>query len=304
MTTICYHDGPVVEEADLSLSLLQISLKHGIPHVHACGGHAACSTCRVMIQDGQECVLPRNEAEQHLAVRKGFEPDVRIACQTRITGSVRLRRLVLDDDDAAIAQAEHCMTSGRETRLAILFSDIRNFTPFTESNLPYDVVHMLNRYFLAMGAAVLQNDGYIDKYIGDGMMALFGLSGGEPKVVCLNAIRAGLQMLSKLVDVNQHLRRHFGVEFGTRIGIHFGEAVIGQMGHPKKMQFTAIGDAVNTASRIESAVKNTTASLLISEAVHEQVRDEIVTGVELTTALKGKVGTFKLVEVVSLRPSL
>jgi adenylate cyclase len=302
MTTIVYHEGAVLEEADLSLTLLQISMKHRVPHVQACGGHAACSTCRVMIQEGLGNVLPRNEAEQRLAARKGFEPDVRLACQTHITGPVCLRRLVLDDADAAIAQAEQGLTSGREAQLAILFSDIRDFTPFTEANLPYDVVHVLNRYFLSMGEAVLQNGGYIDKYIGDGLMALFGLSGGGATEACLSAIRAGLHMLDRLAEVNGFLKEHFGFEFGTRIGIHFGEVVIGQMGHPKKMQFTAIGDAVNTASRIEAAVKGTPASLLVSEAVFEHAGHAVRTGIAVTVPLKGKHGSYRLHEVVGLQP--
>src|SRR5215470_6071736 len=115
MATIAYHDGRSVDENDLGLTLLEVSLKHGIPHVHACGGHAACSTCRVMIHRGLENVQPRNPAETRLAALKGFEPDVRIACQTKITGPVCIRRLVLDECDATIAQAEKGMTSGRET---------------------------------------------------------------------------------------------------------------------------------------------------------------------------------------------
>src|SRR5205807_858866 len=157
MTCIKYEDGTVVDEDDPHLTLLQISLKHGVPHVHDCGGHARCSTCRVLIREGLENVLPRNEAEQRLADFKGFEEDVRLACQTRVRGPVGLRRLVYDDKDAAIAEAEHGESSGCERSVAILFSDIRDFTPFAEANLPYDVVHMLNRYFLTTGEAVLQN---------------------------------------------------------------------------------------------------------------------------------------------------
>ncbi len=306
MTRITYQDDITVEEDDSSLTLLQISLKHSVPHVHACGGHARCSTCRVMVREGMDNVLPRNPSEQRLAALKGLEANVRLACQTRVTGPVRIRRLVLDDKDVEIALAEQGETTGCEKPLAILFSDIRDFTPFSEANLPYDVVHMLNRYFLMMGEAVLQNDGYIDKYIGDGMMALFGLSGGSPRETCLTAVRAGLQMLENLAEVNRFLKQHFGVEFGTRIGIHYGVVVLGQMGHPRKMQLTAIGDAVNMASRIESAVKGTTASMLISEDVFVHIQKLVRTGIEVTAALKGKHGTYKLHEVkaITARPSL
>jgi adenylate cyclase len=302
MTVITYSDGVTVAEDDPDLTLLQISLKHGIPHVHECGGYARCSTCRVMVHAGLENVLPRNGEERLLAERKAFEDNVRLACQTRVTGPVRIRRLVLDAKDVELVHSEPGGACAREQNLAILFSDVRDFTPLAEANLPYDVNHMLNRYFLAAGEAVLQNDGVIDKYIGDGMMALFGLSGGGPTEVCLRAVRAGLRILENLAELNGFLRRAFGVEFGTRIGIHFGEVVTGHIGHPSKMQFTAIGDAVNIASRIESAVKGTAASLLISAAVYEHVRDHVRLGVEVERELKGKQGTYRLYEVVGLRP--
>jgi adenylate cyclase len=301
MFQVTFQNGTPIEVDEPNFTLLQLALKHGVPLVHECGGNARCSTCRVMISDGIENVLPRNAAEQKLADFKGFEDDVRLACQTRVRGPVRVRRLVFDETDAAIAEAEHGESSGCERALAILFSDIREFTPLSEANLPYDVVHMLNRYFLAMGDAVLQNDGYIDKYIGDGMMALFGVSGGDPRSVCLAAVRAGLRMLDNLAELNRYLRDHFGVEFRMRIGIHFGDVVVGQMGHPKKMQFTAIGDSVNTASRIEAAVKGTTANLLVSEAVHGHIKDHVQTGIDVDTVLKGKHGTYKLYEVVRVR---
>jgi adenylate cyclase len=302
MPTVIFQDEGIIDEQDTSLTLLQISLKHHIPHVHACGGNARCSTCRVMIHSGLDNVLPRNEAEQRLADRKGLEDNVRLACQTQIQGPIHLRRLVLDETDVSVALGETARTSGREVPLAILFSDIRDFTPFAEQHLPYDVLHILNRYFYQMGEAVLQNEGYLDKYIGDGMMALFGLSGGAPADACLSAIRAGLQMIEQLGELNRYLKKHFGVEFGIRIGIHFGEAVIGYIGHPRQRQFTAIGDSVNFASRVESAGKGISAPLLIAESVYAHVRDRVQTGLELNLELRGKSGTYKLYQVTGLAP--
>ena len=167
------HDG-VFEVSDLSKTLLEISLAEGVPHVHACGGHGRCSTCRVMVLEGAEHVQPRNETEQRLAEKKGFEDNIRLACQTRVSGAVRVRRLVMDGEDAEVALAERG-GSGREARVAVLFADVRSFTGFSETNLPYDVVHVLNRYFRRAGEAILANGGYIDKYMGDGLMALFGM---------------------------------------------------------------------------------------------------------------------------------
>jgi adenylate cyclase len=137
------------DEQELELqpaeTILQASLRTGIPHTHVCGGNARCSTCRVLILEGLEHCTPRNTREQTLATRLGFDPAIRLACQTTITGDVPLRRLVLDDEDVAVTSqlsgGAIPGTIGQEQRLAILFADIRSFTPFAEAMLPYDVIH-------------------------------------------------------------------------------------------------------------------------------------------------------------------
>src|SRR5580692_7798683 len=100
MPKITFQNDREVESPDTAKTLLQVSLAAGIPHVHACGGNARCSTCRVMVHEGLDQLTPRNEAEQKLALRKGLEPNIRLACQAKPTGTCRVRRLVLDDVDA------------------------------------------------------------------------------------------------------------------------------------------------------------------------------------------------------------
>jgi adenylate cyclase len=298
MTRIIYQpDGPINED-DLTLTVLEISRKHGIPHTSACGGHARCSTCRVLILDGAENVLPRNDAEQRLAALKGFEPDVRLACQSHLRGPVTLRRLVFDEDDRTLASVDTPRSTGREETLAVLFSDIRDFTPFAESHLPYDVVHVLNRYFYKMSEAVLARGGVIDKYIGDGLMAVFGCGMNDPAGACRQAVQCGLDMLAALAVLNQYVTRYFGTALEIGIGVHVGDAIVGEIGHPSRMQFTAIGDTVNVASRIESATKELGARLLVSKAVREQLAGQFVFGKEASVTLKGKSEPTRLYEVV------
>jgi adenylate cyclase len=301
MPTVNFQNDRVVEDTDPAQTLLQVSLAAGIPHVHACGGNARCSTCRVMVHEGLENLSPPNPAEQNLAVRKGLEANIRLACQTRAVGDCRVRRLVIDDLDAdAVIAASASRPSGREMKCTILFTDIKDFTPMAERQLPHDVIHILNRYFRMVGEIVLRHDGYIDKYIGDGMMALFGLDDPDPTFACLDAVSAGLQIQQEHADLNTYLKRYFGINIETRIGIHYGEAVVGQMGHPLKQQFTAIGDSVNEASRVESACKGAGVNLLISRTVYEQVCSRVMTGAEATAQLKGKQGEHRLYEVVGL----
>jgi adenylate cyclase len=298
MAKIVYQNETVIDDSS-NRSILQISLSNGIAHTRACGGKARCSTCRVLVLEHPENLSSRNPAEEELAANKKFSENIRLACQTSVIGDVTIRRLVIDECDQLLIHAEREFAISRLARVAILFSDIRNFTSFSEANLPYDIVHILNRYFYHMGEIVLKNQGSIDKYIGDGMMAIFGLESDNATETCLNAVRAAQQMNQQLQRDNAYLKQYFDVEFQIGIGIHFGEAVIGEMGHPEKMNFTAIGDSVNLASRIESANKECQTSILISQETYQQVKDLVSIGREFQAQIKGKSGSYKLYEVLS-----
>lgn len=304
MAEIIYENEGTIEEADLNLNLLQISLKHKIPHVHACGGNGKCSTCRVMILEYAGNVLPRGDNEQKIASRKGLEENIRLACQTHINGPVKLRRLVLDDEDTIEASAYEGRSTGREQKLAILFSDIRNFSQFTEQNLPYDVVHTLNRYFHKMGDSIKRHQGFIDKYLGDGIMALFGMDTDDHEEACMQAVNAGLSMLDNLREVNSYLAKQLSGEFRVGIGIHFGEVIAGELGHPVNRQFTAIGNNVNIASRIEAATKKSGANLLVSEELLENVRDKVILGRSFQVKLRAGAEARRLHEITSVNEEI
>lgn len=285
-------------------TLLNAALSAGIPHTHVCGGNARCSTCRVIVLEGLEHVDPPNEEERALAERLGLPREVRIACQTTVRGPVRVRRLVLDDEDVAVVnrlrKAKVDLTPiGEEIRVAILFSDIRGFTPFTESLLPYDVIHVLNRYFEAMGSAVTAEGGFINNYMGDGFMALFGVDGKGD--AALRAVRAALAMLDAMqTKMSPYLMATYGRTFDVGIGIHYGEAVVGPIGSADRKTVTAIGDAVNFASRIESANKEVGTRLLISDATFRHVAHKIFVGKTASVQVKGKTGEHLLHEVTGL----
>ena len=298
MAQICYQNETKIDEEDLSLSILDMSLKHGIPHMHVCGGRARCSTCRVAIVEHEEHLLPRNEAELALATRKGFEGNIRLACQARVSGDVAIRRLVMDTTDVKLIGDETGpATCGREVSLAVLFSDLRNFTNFSEANLPYDVIHILNRYFEPAGEAIVANGGYIDKYMGDGIMALFGLERSDPTETCLAAVQSALELRARLGELNAYISAHFKTELRCGVGVHYGSAVVGEVGHHAKKQFTAIGDTINLASRIESATKECGVEILVSDEVRRQVEGRVTIGRSFDVSLKGKSGTYRLFEV-------
>ncbi len=305
MTSIRILPDDVLVESAPGETLLDASLRSGVAHAHACGGHARCSTCRVEVAAGIEACAPRTAAEQALADRLGFAPQLRLACQTTANNSVTMRRLVLDDDDVALIDLRGRDTApvaaGEERRLAILFADIREFTAFSERLPPHDVVHVLNRYFHAMGRDVSRFGGCIDNYMGDGFMALFGLSESEQETednAALHAVQAGLAMLETMDALKPYLETAYGRSFDMRIGIHFGEAVVGSVGARGRERVTAIGDAVNFASRIESANKVAGTRLLISETLRARVGPQFRSGRSIHIPIHGKSGEYELYEVV------
>ena len=271
--------------------ILEASLAGGIDHTHVCGGRARCSTCRVIITDGLEHCRPRNEKEAKLAAVKGFSEDVRLACQTTVKGDIKLRRLVLDNEDIATAINEgrgNINDAGHEIEATILFSDIRSFTSFSEQSLPYDIIHILNRYFDLIGEMIDANNGYIDKYMGDGIMAIFGLDENADENSAYKAVKAACDMAEALKGFNEYLSSRFDHEFRIGIGIHTGKVIVGKLGYRKKKEFTAIGDTVNTASRIESLNKETGSSILISRQTFALVKNDFKWKNKYRSRVKGK----------------
>ena len=306
MPVIHFLPDDVEVESRPGETLLAAALRAGIPHQHLCGGHARCSTCRVEVQEGADRCTPMTDAERGIAEPLRFHTALRLACQTTAEGPITVRRLVLDEQDAKLVDqrprvsSEIISAAGEERELAILFADIRGFTTFSESLPPYDVVHILNKYFHAVGQPIEQFGGYIDNYMGDGLMALFGLQNDEPASPVLRAVQAALGMLAAVDRLKPYMRTVFEKAFDIGIGIHYGCAVVGSVGAIGHERVTAIGDSVNLASRIESANKSFGTHLLLSEEAYSQVtaRAKLISTHE--ASLPGKSGTHKLFEVADL----
>jgi adenylate cyclase len=250
------------------MTILEASQSAGIPHAAVCGGRGRCSTCRVRISRGLEGLPPPSAAEQAVLRRVGAPPNVRLACQTRPRVDLAVAPLLppAAGPRAGFAQSSHLQ--GHEKEIAILFADLRGFTSISEKKLPYDIVFVLNRYFAAMGQAVEQAGGHVDKFIGDGVMALFGIDSG-PTQGSTQALVAARAMGKVLEDLNQTLTHDLDQPLRIGIGIHVGPAIVGEMGYARAVSLTAIGDTVNTASRLEGLAKEFMVELVVSEPVAE-----------------------------------
>ena len=263
--TVSYPDGRRIE-ISRGATLLEASRAAGIPHASVCGGRGRCSTCRVRVVRGQDHLAPPSEDETKVLQRVGASPGTRLACQARPSGPVEIVPLMPPHAGPADARGRPAYLHGAEQEIAILFCDLRAFTNLAEHRLPFDLVFLLNRYFRAMGEAVEEAGGRVDKFIGDGVMALFGI-GSTPAEGCRKSLDAARRMAEHLAEINATLAHDLPEPLRIGIGIHAGPAIIGEMGYGRATGLTAIGDAVNTASRLETLTKEYACQLVVSQTV-------------------------------------
>jgi class 3 adenylate cyclase/nitrite reductase/ring-hydroxylating ferredoxin subunit len=277
------------------MSVLEASVRHRVDHMHACGGSARCTTCRIEVLEGIEHCPPPGADEREVLEMNGLGQNVRLACQLRPTGDITIRVLIQERRGHRPRVGERGI---QEVDVAMLFADIRGFTSFAERQLPFDVLHILNRYFDRMGGIVEMHGGGVLSFQGDGIMCIFGL-GGEGDAAAGLAVHAAIDMMEAAQAQSAYCSDHFGAELKVGIGIDFGRAVIGEMGYHRNSQLNAIGDVVNTAARLQDLTKEFGSDILISDAVAERARGSATLGRTFTTAIRGKSGEHLVHEVLA-----
>lgn len=282
-------------------SILEASLAAGIPHYHACGGNAQCSTCRVLVERGGEHLTSYNQKESALRARIPMPSNVRLACQTFVTGSpVHLHRIIRDEDDIRMYVEDEVLgvnetQLGAERELALFFLDIREFTPFMESYLPFDVIHIMRRLFTLFRKSIEEQGGCIVETAGDGLYAVFGLKEGvDLSTAARSAVAAGTCILDRLEEFNgAYLVRHFNHRFEVGIGIHAGKVIVGNVGIGVNNNLTVMGLPVVVAARLQAATRRLNNSLVVSGEVYRHLHlPPTHPGTEVQ--LKGVAGGYKV----------
>lgn len=278
---ITYVDGPTVR-APRGQTLLETSRESGVAHTSLCGGRGRCTTCRVIVEDGLADLPAPSDSERRALASVSAPPNARLACQMRPRTSITAFRVFAPDGKRSRAHA----SQGKEARLAVLFLDMRGFTARTDGQLPYDVVFLLNRFFDEIVPPILKAGGTVDKYMGDGLMAVFETDTPE------SSARAGLKAVVGIGQALEHFNSTLSNEgsppVAIGIGLHLGNVVLGEIGAAGQAPRTLIGDTVNTASRLESETKALGVQALVSIDTLEAAQVETPQAARVSLSLRGR----------------
>ena len=264
---LTYPDGRVVRVPQ-GMSVLEASLRYNIPHASVCGGKARCSTCRIRVR-GDPRALPKPSPREAFVLERvgaSTDPAIRLACQLRPVSDLSFWLIFPPQMNAAGVRRSVKVNSGDERYVVCMFIDMRRSTAMAEKRLPYDTMFVINRFLGAVAAAVEESGGRPNQFVGDGLLALFGLD-YDRKTACEQALAAVTRIAANMAKLNQDLANdlHETIQYG--IGINGGEVIIGDVGYRDHMVFTALGDAVNVAARLQDLTKSYACGAVVAEEV-------------------------------------
>ncbi|QYK41170.1 MAG: adenylate/guanylate cyclase domain-containing protein [Paracoccaceae bacterium] len=250
-------------------TVLDTSRQNRIPHASVCGGRARCSTCRVRVLETAAELPPVGAVEAQVLARVGAPGNVRLACQLRPEADLTVSPLLPGRRDSLRRVRLDRYHWGVEQEVTILFADLRGFTRMSEGKLPFDVVFLLNQFLGQMAGAIEDTGGHVDKFMGDGIMAIYGMD--RPMALgAAQAIDGARAMGGVLGSLNQSLREDLPSPLSMGIGLHAGPAILGRIGAAERSeaaaQLTALGETVNVASRLEAATKELGVQAIVSAA--------------------------------------
>jgi len=272
MINLSYGNGRTVR-VPKGLSVLEASLRNKVPHASVCGGRARCSTCRIrVIGDCNSLPKPsKREAFVLNRVGAGADPAIRLACQLRPNTDLSFFQIFMPHVTADSLRKAGSVRIGQERYLVSMFVDMRGSTTLAEHRLPFDTVFIVNRFLSAVSQAVIECGGQPNQFVGDGELALFGLN-TDPQTACRQALQAAALIAANIDELNQFLSHDLLEPLRFGIGIHGGEVIIGDIGYRDHQVFTALGDAVNVAARLQDMTKGLECEVILSEEVYKTAR--------------------------------
>jgi adenylate cyclase len=251
----------------VGFSVLEASRSARVPHASICGGRGRCSTCRIRVIAGTGRIPGPSPGEKAVLEQVTAGPLVRLACQLRPLGDISVVPLLPADWPVAALRRREWPLPGEERFIVVLMVDMRDSTRLAETRLPFDAVFVVDRFITAAGAAVSANGGRVSHFLGDGLMATFGLGCGA-RDACLQALAALVAIGRNVEALNRVLAAETGDEIRFGVGAHCGSAVVGEIGFGETRVFTTLGDAANVAARLEGLCREYRCEAVVSHDVY------------------------------------
>ena len=266
MITLSYPDRQV--RVPKGMSVLEASLRFRVPHASVCGGRARCSTCRIRVISDRSALPRPSGREAHVLQRVGAsaDPSIRLACQLRPHTDIAFIPILPPFIGAEFVRNRGRVNIGKERYVVSMFVDMRGSTTFAEERLPFDAIFLVNRFLEAASKAVVDAGGQPNQFIGDGLLALFGLD-VDPATACRQALKAAAMVAANVEHMNYQFATDLREPIQFGIGIHGGDVIIGDIGYRERTVFTALGDAVNVAARLQDMTKSLDCKVIVSDEV-------------------------------------
>lgn len=289
LVRLSYGNGKTVR-VPIGLSVLEASTRFNIPHSSVCGGRARCSTCRIRVI-GDCSALPEPSNRETFVLERvgaGHDPAIRLACQLRPRTDVSFFQIFPAHTSASSAATIKPALPGRERYVVSMFVDMRGSTKLAEKLLPFDTVFIINRFLTAVSQAVVECGGQPNQFVGDGQLALFGLS-TNPQTACRQAIEAASRIAIHVDALNEFLGHDVPEPLRFGIGIHGGEVIIGDIGSEEHTVFTALGDSVNVAARLQDMTKALSCEVVVSGDVLKTAHVSVGDLPQIEVLIRGRV---------------
>ncbi|MGH6727955.1 MAG: adenylate/guanylate cyclase domain-containing protein [Pseudolabrys sp.] len=250
------------------VSVLEASLRYKVPHASVCGGRARCSTCRVRVVSDRFVLPPPSGREAFVLKRVGVssDPSIRLACQLRPKTDISVIPILPPHIGADFVRNRQRVNIGEERYLVSMFVDMRGSTTLSEARLPFDIVFLINRFVDTVSRGITEAGGQPNQFIGDGVLALFGLR-CDRETACRQALQAAALIASNIAHLNHQFATEVRDPIQYGIGINAGDVIIGDIGFRGHTVFTALGDSVNVAARLQDMSKALDCKVVVSEEV-------------------------------------
>ncbi len=267
MVALSYPNGVIVRVPKGS-SVLEASLRNNVPHASVCGGKARCSTCRIRVV-GDLTALPKPSHREQFVLDRvgaGVDPAVRLACQLRPQQDISFFLVFPPHVNLALLRRSAGIRVGEERYVVSMFVDMRRSTAMAEKRLPFDTMFIINRFVAAVSSAIEDAGGRPNQFVGDGILALFGLD-QSPQIACRQAIHAVSRIAANVEKMNKDLAGDLREPIRFGIGVNGGEVILGDIGFREHVVFTALGDPVNVAARLQDMTKGLECEVILAEDV-------------------------------------